>query len=135
GPFITNYSGAAATANDNTVVAFGSLSGKRFGALLGNGTSSVSFVPISSFLPGERIDLIHTNGVQAAGSGTQLSPHASRFVVAAGKNAGAFGAPNTFGVAPTTAVSAKSIVAADFDGDGDVDVVEAAGGVEIRFWE
>jgi len=136
GAISVNFSTVMNGGSPASVVAFGNRSGRRSGTLLGVGTANLSFFPIAPFHPGERVEFVLTNAMQSAANSGYLAPHVSRFNVRAGSSVGAFAAtPVSFGAIPTAAIGTKSVAAVDLDGDGDIDIMEAAGGVEIRFWE
>lgn len=117
---------SAASASDSSLQVYGSLTGQRAGQWLGAGTNTLRFQPARPFLPGERVRIHVSRRARAAG-GTPLSdgPTMSELTAASGRATAVFTGPTMSSTAPQTQV--QGLVAADFDGDGDLDLAANAG--------
>ena len=99
----------------------GSQSGRLGGSLSGGGTTTLRFQPDKSLKPGEQVTVTLTTAARSAAGLALARPFTYSFTARAAP------APVTFG--PLQHLSAPGPVAvetADFDGDGDVDIVSVA---------
>ncbi|MGN7614658.1 Ig-like domain-containing protein, partial [Magnetococcales bacterium HHB-1] len=106
---------------------FGSLSGKIAGSFSNNGTSTVTFDPTSDFEPGETITVLVND---------DIATETFQFTVAAG-DATTADAPGVFADSGQTLGDhgTMSIVVADIDGDGDLDLIEGTWDQGHRIWK
>lgn len=115
----------AATASQSAFRIWGGQTGLRSGSYSGGGTSSIGFTPAKPYSPGELVSATLLCGAQSS-IGTPVSPQVMQFRAKATGGAGTFpgqplGSPMYLG-ATTTPIA---IASADFDNDGDVDMVTA----------
>jgi uncharacterized delta-60 repeat protein len=115
----------AATASQSAFRVWGGMSGLRSGSYSGGGTPAIAFTPTKPYSPGELVSATLMCGAQSS-IGTPTSPQVMQFRAKATGGAGIFpgqplGSPVYLG-ATTTPIG---IASADFDNDGDVDMVTA----------
>jgi uncharacterized delta-60 repeat protein len=115
----------AATASQSAFRVWGGMSGLRSGSYSGGGTPAIAFTPTKPYSPGELVSATLLCGAQSS-IGTPVSPSVVQFRAKATGGAGVFpgqplGSPVYLG-ATTTPIG---IASADFDNDGDVDMVTA----------
>ena len=83
--------------------------------------STVSFAPTYAFRPGETVQATVTTAATAAAGGSLTTPQVLQYTTAAGAAAGAFNGTTDVAVGGAP----YSVVAADVDGDGDLDILTA----------
>lgn len=107
----------ASDVNSTTFRVTGSQSGSMAGTFAGQGTSSISFNPTYDFKAGEIITVTLTTGLGLA------TPYSWRFMIASSLVVANF----THSVPVTTSANgARSVYAADVDGDNDIDILSAS---------
>jgi hypothetical protein len=121
---------AASAASIKVHSAFGGLRSGT-GTFTGAGTDSVAFTPRSPFYPGDKVSVSVTPNAQNPAGIPLARPTVYSYTARPGVG------PGTFIAAPpvTTPGAAKSVLPADLDGDGDIDLAisNATGGaISIR---
>ncbi|MBD1207810.1 MAG: VCBS repeat-containing protein [Ignavibacteria bacterium] len=115
----------AATASQSAFRVWGGMSGLRSGTYSGGGSSAISFTPTKPYSPGELVSATLLCGAQSS-IGTPTSPHVMQFRAKATGGSGSFPGQALFSPfylgTPTTPIG---IATADFDNDGDADLVTA----------
>lgn len=107
-----------ATLNENTIFVFGSYRGAYTGLFSYSGTNLV-FNPDKDFLPGEVITVTVTTDAKNT-SDVALERSYTYSFTAATQGFGLFDEPITFAAVPSS--QATDVVAADFSGDGNIDL-------------
>ena len=115
----------AATASQSAFRVWGGMSGLRSGTYSGGGSPAISFTPTKPYSPGELVSATLMCGAQSS-IGTPTSPHVMQFRAKATGGSGSFPGQALFSPfylgTPTTPIG---IATADFDNDGDADLVTA----------
>jgi hypothetical protein len=117
------------TINDNSIIVYGSFRGRYTGEITYSGTTAV-FNPDVDYLPGEVITVTVTEEAK----NTSDVPLARGFTfnfTAAATGFGLFDAPVTFTGVPGE--NATDVVAADFNGDGNVDLAVLSQGANTVY--
>ncbi|MEP2667355.1 MAG: FG-GAP-like repeat-containing protein [Cyclobacteriaceae bacterium] len=125
---------AASSVNSNTIIVRGEQTGIINGVLSGGGTSTLTFDPTNDFKAGEVIRVTITNNLQSTGGGNLTAPYFFSFVATAGA---APESPAYFEQQPSIANNFNGVIGVfpvDMDGDGDMDVVSAAGQDDKVSW-
>ncbi len=126
-PLNLNFTQAmsAGTASQSALRVWGGMSGLRSGTYSGGGTNSIGFTPTRIYLPNEVVSATLMCGAQTS-MGAPASPQVMQFRARATGGSGSFPGQALFSPfylgATTTPIG---IAAADFDNDGDVDMVTA----------
>lgn len=127
----------------STFVASGSLRGRLSGAVSGNNSANITFNPATNFLPGEVIETtlhsLYTNtamNVSSTATGTASDymtvGHVQRVRAAAGTGPVQFG--HKLADIGTATLAANAAAVADFNGDGQYEVVLAVGNAADRWF-
>jgi len=113
-----------ATVNDSTLRVYGSLSGLHGGTMSwAMQQSELTFTPTQAFELGELVTVIVTTGVESVGGVPLAESHTWSFTITAGTASEAFGAAFKYPLGDWP----HQMVAGDFNGDGDLDVLVAIG--------
>ncbi len=110
------------TVNTGTVFVSGSHSGSHTGALaLSDSNTTITFTPSTPFKSGEIVSVTLTGSIQSSTGVSLTNGYSVRFTIKS--NA----APADFGTSSTVGTDAHpvAIVAADFNGDGSIDIATA----------
>ena len=111
------------TLNASNIVITGKNTGIISGTFSGGGTTSVVFNPTTNFKPGEVITVTLTSELKSTSGGTFNTPQTISFTT---RNASTVSPTFTAADIDTSADSARSVFAADMDGDGDLDIISAS---------
>jgi hypothetical protein len=115
----------AATITAANVIVQSALSGVVQGALNYNaGTRTVTFTPTANLLPGDKVSVTITKGVESSGNVPLETAYHFSFTVAASGN-GSFVFDDVLSTSNSTN---SSFLAADVDGDGDQDLIGLTNG-------
>ncbi|XOV93447.1 MAG: BspA family leucine-rich repeat surface protein [Bacteroidota bacterium] len=107
--------------SDDNIIISGSQTGLINGAFSGDGTSTITFDPISNFKPGELITVNITEGVQNT-SGDPVMPESFQFTVATGTASGIYYEKWTI----ESVSLAGSIDVVDINEDGHLDILSGS---------
>jgi len=112
----------SSTINDTSFIVCGGLSGCYTGAISYDAPSrTATFDPDTDFKPGEVITVYLTKSIESSGGVPMTSGYTWRFTVAVEKGSGHLVIDSAY----STGDQPKSICAADFDKDGNVDLATA----------
>ena len=111
------------TLNASNIVITGKNTGIISGTFSGGGTTSVVFNPTTDFKPGEVITVTLTSALENTSGGPLSPPQTFSFTT---RNAATPSPVFTAADIDTSADSARSVFAADMDGDGDLDIISAS---------
>ena len=111
------------TLNASNIVITGINTGIISGTFSGGGTTSVVFNPTTDFKPGEVITVTLTSALENTSGGPLSPPQTFSFTT---RNASTASPTFTAADIDTSADSARSVFAADMDGDGDLDIISAS---------
>ncbi|MFA5011866.1 MAG: FG-GAP-like repeat-containing protein [Ignavibacteria bacterium] len=117
----------AATLDSNNITFFGSMTGRKRGAITYNsGTKSMQIVPSAPFKYGELISTTLDSGIKLS-SGSSLAPFVWSFTTLTKPSNNVYNQTSTVeGID-----YARTIATADFDGDGDLDLAVNGGGASV----
>ncbi|MDO7877299.1 FG-GAP-like repeat-containing protein [Hymenobacter sp. ASUV-10] len=111
----------SASASATALKVFGNYSGLRGASYSGGGSSTLTINPTTDFRAGEQVSVTVTTAAQSDASNTPLGQgYVSQFVAASGAATGTFS-----GSTNPTANRPVGVAAADFNGDGNPDLVAA----------
>ena len=111
------------TLNASNIVITGINTGIISGTFSGGGTTSVVFNPTTDFKPGEVITVTLTSALENTSGGPLSPPQTFSFTT---RNAATPSPVFTAADIDTSADGARSVFAADMDGDGDLDIISAS---------
>ncbi len=115
------------TLNDSTVRINGSLSGLHTNTFSYNlGTRTITIMPNAQFKVGEVVTVSLTRGIENATGNPMMNPYSWNFTVQVHSGTGFFRKPLTVSVGSFP----SSVTAADWDGDGVVDLAVVNAGVD-----
>jgi hypothetical protein len=113
---------AAASFDAASVVVSGTCAGRYSGVVLYDSlTRTVSFEPDVSFAAGELVTVVLSSAIHSPAGDSLAAPFAWTFAVATAEGPGTFLPERQLGA--DTATGFLGVATADFDGDGDLDVV------------